>query len=184
MAKSGDVKVQTSYADVFAASEWLVRYVQRASPRRTVLTGEPDMGAWHTHRLMLSALASDLAIRADRHPSGGDFTLVKSRALLLEFQKAYAPGKFAGAVTPAGLSTWSDRFASAVDRALGARTGRPSLSHIDRKKRLIDPAPCFAVGERQQKRLRRQERIEAQRLQDALSRKITVLTGLDVAKFS
>lgn len=184
MAKPGEVKVKTSYADALAASEWLVGYVQHASPRETVLTGPPDMGAWHTHHLMLSALASDLAIRADRHPSGGDFTLVKSRDLLIEFQKACTPAKFATMPIPVACTTGLDRFAIAVDRALGGRVGRPPLSRADRKKRLSNPTPCFAVGERQQKRLRRQERIEAQRLQDTLSRRATVLTGLDVAKFS
>lgn len=183
MAKPGQVKVKTTYPDALAASHWLARYV-RTDPQGTVLGGPPDIEMWRKRCFMLSALAGDLAIRANRHPSGGSFTLVTSRGFLIEFQDAYAPAKFATMLISAGFTTGSDRFAIAVDRALGARVGRPSLSRADRVKRLVDPVPCFAVSERQQKRLRRQERIEAQRLQEALSRKATVLTGHDVAKIS
>lgn len=183
MAKPGQVKVKTTYPDALAASRWLARHV-RTSPQGTVLGGPPDMEAWRKRCLMLSALASDLAIRDQRHPSGGRFTLVMSRRLLSEFQKAYAPAQFAAMPISTGFTTGPERFAIAVDRALGAQVGRPSLSRADRAKRLVDPAPCFAVGERQQKRLRRQERIEAQRLKEALPGKATILTSRDVAKFS
>lgn len=176
MAKPGEVKINATPADVHAASRWLLSYI-RSDPQGTVLTDPPAIDA-------LCALASDLAIRAQRRHSDDRFTIVLPRARFLEFQRAYGPAKLAPEGAWTDFSTGADRFASAVDKALSGKAGRPALSRCDRQRRLVNPAPCFAVGKRQQTRLRRQDRIEDQQPQLAAASNGTILGGYDVAKFS
>lgn len=173
MARRGRVKVDTTVSDVWAAVHWLCDHA-RSAPRGTVLTGEPDMAAWERERNVICRLAAEMSDRAARKRRSSRFLLVIERERLAEFQRAYAPAWLVRRASMSGLILPADRFAAAVDQALSGRAGRPTLSRQQRQVRL---SGSLSTCERHTKRLRRQDRIEAERHAKIISRRGTVLTG-------
>lgn len=126
------------------------------------------MEAWRTQCRALAGLANLIEIKATRCRSG-NFVLVFERSVIREFQSAYAPTRSVHPHSRTLPASRADAFALAVDRALLGKVGRPWLTREDRGERL---RPEYGIDERHKRRLRKTDRIDAQRL---MAKKGTIL---------